>query len=188
MKQIFYELMDRTIAGIYEHKNNHSPRSQIFIVLKNGSKLEISADNFLHIRRVESSGEPYQLTEDEIDAQVWLDPKYDITEKQMDHYRLYEAKRKAAYATSTLLTKENHSESSVDLSQMTINGCPVKTLAMDPDSRTPVAILNERNEVSAVEFNGKSWSPSSFGEVFFRAETVSCQEFMNRVDEMQSSS
>ena len=143
---------------------------------------------FLHIRRAGSSGEPYQLTADEIDTQVWLDPQYEVTEERMDHYRLYEAKRKVATATSPLLTKESRSESSINLSQMTINGRPVKTLAMDPDSRTPVAILDEGKEVSAVEFNGKSWSPSSFGEVFFRAETVSCQEFMSRVDEMQNSS
>jgi len=188
MKQVFYELIDSKIARVYEHKNDQSPRSQIFIVLKDGSKLEISAENFLHIRRVGSSGEPYQLTADEFDTQVWLDPQYEVTEERMDHYRLYEAKRKVATATSPLLTKESRSESSINLSQMTINGRPVKTLAMDPDSRTPVAILDEGKEVSAVEFNGKSWSPSSFGEVFFRAETVSCQEFMSRVDEMQNSS
>ena len=185
MKQVFYELIDSKIARVYEQKNDQSPRSQIFSVLKDGSKLEISAENFLHIRRVGSSGEPYQLTADEFDTQVWLDPKYEVTEERMDRYRLYEAKRKVAYATSTLLTKESDSESSVDLSQMTINGCPVKTLAMDPDSRTPVAILNEHNEVSAVEFNGKSWSPSSFGEVFFKATVVSAQVFMDRVNELK---
>ena len=46
MKQMFYELIDSKIAGVYEQKNDQSPRSQIFILLKDGSKLEISADNF----------------------------------------------------------------------------------------------------------------------------------------------
>ncbi|HHZ88631.1 MAG TPA: hypothetical protein EYN61_06430 [Chromatiaceae bacterium] len=188
MKQVFYELINSKIAGVYEHKNDQSPRSQIFIVLKDNSKLEISATDFLHIRRVESSGEPHQLTKDEIDTQVWLDPKYEVTEEKMDHYRLYEAKRKVATATSPLLTKESRSESSINLSQMTINGRPVKTLAMDPNSRTPVAILDEGKEVSAVEFDGEIWTPSSFGEVFFKAENVSCQEFMSRIDELKSSS